>query len=132
MTGKRASKFTHDGFTLIEVLIALAIIAIAMAAVMTAVTVNVRNATGLKERTFAHWVAMNKMAELEIRNDREYPEAKKTTGTAMLAEHEWHWETEVVKVERDDTLRRVCGRGKANENDEYTLATLEGYVRKPN
>jgi general secretion pathway protein I len=130
-TEKPAGVRVSKGFTLIEVIVALGIIAIAMAAAMTAVTVNVRNAAGLKDRTFAHWVAMNKMAELLIRNDTDYPAASKTTGTALMAQHEWYWEQEVVKFEKNDTLRRVYIRVRANEKDEFTMATLEGYVRKP-
>ncbi|MEJ2179215.1 MAG: type II secretion system minor pseudopilin GspI [Gammaproteobacteria bacterium] len=68
----------NRGFTLIEVIVALGIIATAMAAVMMTVSANVRNATGLKERTLAHWVAMNKMAELHIVNYKEWPSIKCT------------------------------------------------------
>lgn len=119
------------GFTLIEVLVALGLIAIALTAAMSAASVTVNNAAGLKQRTFAHWVAMNKMADLAIHNDKDYPDAKKTSGTMLLGEHEWYWEQEVVKFEKDDTLRRVYIRVKANEDDKFNLASLEGYVRKP-
>jgi len=128
---KRSILTNHTGFTLIEVLVALGIIAIALTAVMASVSINVNNAAGLERRTFANWVAMNKMAELSIDNDKNYPDARKTTGTMFMGEHEWHWEQEVVKFEKDDTLRRVYIRVKANEEDKYNLATLEGYVRKP-
>lgn len=120
----------QTGFTLIEVMVALGIIAVAMAAVMMTVSANVRNATGLKERTFAHWVAMNKMAELHILNDREWPSVKKTTGTQIMAEHEWYWEQEVEKTD-DDRVRRVYIRVRSNEDDEYPLVTLVGFVSQP-
>ena len=119
------------GFTLIEVIVALGIIATAMAAVMMTVSANVRNATGLKERTFAHWVAMNKMNELLILNETEFPPIKKTTGSVLMAEHEWFWEQEVEKTEVD-TVRRVHVRVRVNENDEFPMTTLVGFVGKPN
>ncbi|MGD8639757.1 MAG: type II secretion system minor pseudopilin GspI [Gammaproteobacteria bacterium] len=118
------------GFTLIEVMVALGIIAVAMAAVMMTVSANVRNATGLKERTFAHWVAMNKMAELHIMNDQEWPAVKKTHGTELMAEHEWYWEQEVEKTDIE-TMRRVLIRVRTNEDDENPLITLVGFVSKP-
>ena len=121
---------TRKGFTLIEVIVALGIIATAMAAVMMTVSANVRNATGLKERTFAHWVAMNKMNELLIMNDQEWPAVKTTTGTMLMAEHEWHWEQEVEKTEVD-TIRRVYVRVRNNEDDEFPLVNLVGFVSKP-
>ena len=120
-----------NGFTLIEVIVALAIIATAMAAVMMTVTTNVRNAAGLKERTFAHWVAMNKMNELMIQNEKEFPAIKKTTGNVFMANHEWFWEQEVEKTEVD-TVRRVHLRVRVNEDDEFPTTTLVGFVGQPN
>ena len=122
---------SRKGFTLIEVIVALGIIATAMAAVMMTVSANVRNATGLKERTFAHWVAMNKMNELMLQNESEFPSIKKTTGSVLMAEHEWFWEQEVEKTEVD-TVRRVYLRVRVNEEDEFPMTTLVGFVSKPN
>ena len=118
------------GFTLIEVIVALGIIATAMAAVMMTVSANVQNATGLKERTLAHWVAMNKMAELHIANDKEWPAIKKTTGTSLMAEHEWHWEQEVEKTPVEK-IRKVFIRVRSDEDDEFPIITLVGYVQQP-
>jgi general secretion pathway protein I len=125
-----ARRTPQKGFTLIEVIVALGIIATAMAAVMMTVSATARNAAGLKERTFAHWVAMNRMAELHIRNDREWPDIKKSTGTALMAEHEWHWEQEVEKTPVDK-IRKVSIRVRIKEDDEYPMAALVGYVRQP-
>jgi len=47
------------GFTLLEVIVALAVIAFALSAAVSAVSGNTRNAAGLQQRTYAHWVAMN-------------------------------------------------------------------------
>ena len=56
------------GFTLIEVLVALAIFAVAGAALSTAIQGNVRNANYLKDKTLANWIANNKMVELHQAN----------------------------------------------------------------
>ena len=120
----------QKGFTLIEVIVALGIIATAMAAVMMTVSSNVRNAAGLKERTFAHWVAMNKMAELHIANYKEWPSVKKTTGETIMAEHEWYWEQDVEETPVKK-IRKVSIRVRTNEDDEYPLITLVGYLQEP-
>ena len=118
------------GFTLIEVIVALGIIALGLAAVMMTSVSTSRTIGGLKERTFAHWVAMNKMAELHINNSKEWPSVKETKGTQELARHEWHWTMKVEKTE-DERMRRVYIRVRVNENDEYPVTTLVGFVHQP-
>lgn len=130
LTIRRQQVRSEKGFTLIEVIVALGIIATAMAAVMMTVSANVRNATGLKERTLSHWVAMNKMNELIILNEREWPPIKTTTGSVLMAKHEWYWEQEIEKTEVD-TIRRVHIRVRVNEEDEFPTTTLVGFVGKP-
>jgi general secretion pathway protein I len=51
------------GFTLIEVLAALVIVALGMLGVIQAVTQTARNGTYLREKTLAHWIAMNVITE---------------------------------------------------------------------
>lgn len=58
-------KHKRFGFTLIEVLIALVILAIALTAVIVAVTNSVSNVDRLREKLAAHWLAMNIVAELD-------------------------------------------------------------------
>lgn len=65
-----------DGFTLIEVMIALAIFAVAMGALMSAIQNNVHNLDGLKNRTLAQWIASNRMAGFHA--TRNYPSQKET------------------------------------------------------
>jgi len=102
-------KYKSQGFTLIEVIVALAIIAIAMGAVMTAVTANVGNAAALKERTIAHWVAMNKMAEMQA--TQTYPQ-RSSNDTMEMAGQEWH-----VQVESSRMDLRALGQQGINTQD---------------
>jgi type II secretion system protein I len=51
------------GFTLIEVLAALVIVALGMLGVIEAVTQTARNGTYMREKTLAHWIAMNVITE---------------------------------------------------------------------
>lgn len=54
------------GFTLLEILVAITILAISLSALIQTTITHSRNVTLLRERTFAHWVAMNKLAELHL------------------------------------------------------------------
>lgn len=113
------------GFTLIEVIVALTIIAVGLAAVISAASATVYNATGLQERTFAHWVAMNKLTELQVM--KEFPAPRKTTGSTLMAEHEWFWTMDVIETQ-DKTVRKVEIAVRTNENDENSLVSLTGFV----
>ena len=61
---KRINKFA--GFTLIEVMVALAIIAIALSAVSRSLGVTVSNQSHLESRVIATWVAENTIAQQQI------------------------------------------------------------------
>lgn len=119
-----------QGFTLLEVLVALAVIAFSLAAAATAVSGNASNASGLQQRTYAHWVAMNKMTELHVGN--KWPSIRTTKGSELMARHEWFWAIKVTKTpDKNDLMRRVDIMVRADEDDESPLVTLTGFVGKP-
>jgi general secretion pathway protein I len=63
---RRRSRHRAQGFTLIEVLVALAIIAVALAAALRATGVLVQNNRSLHDKTLALVAADNRMAELRL------------------------------------------------------------------
>ncbi len=113
------------GFTLLEVIVALAVIAFALLAAVSAVSGNTRNATGLQQRTYAHWVAMNQMAELHA--SRRWPSTRTTRGSSLMARHEWYWSMK-VSTTPDKNVRRVDITVRADEDDESPLVSLTGFV----
>lgn len=117
------------GFTLIEVLVALAVIALALAAFSTA-TMSASNQTGwLSDKTFAHWVAMNKMAELQL--EEKWPATGSTTGDTEMAGRTWAWETTISKTE-EKAMRRIDIRVRKPADDKDTsLVLLSGFLGKP-
>ena len=54
------------GFTLIEVLAALVIVALGMMGAIEAVTQSASSGSYLREKTLAHWVAMNILTERRL------------------------------------------------------------------
>lgn len=88
------AKFRHDGFTLIEVLLALSIIAIALTALLKAMTQNVENTRRIKEKTVSHWVAMQGVAMVQLGLLQITPGQETTQDTKMLGEH-WYWRAKV-------------------------------------
>jgi general secretion pathway protein I len=128
--GRTIGSRTTGGFTLLEVLIALAVIAISLAAATTAVSSNIRNASGLQQRTYAHWVAMNKINELQLSN--QWPSITTTKGSALMAKQDWYWSMKVSRTpDGFDLIRRVDVMVRLNEDDKSPLVTLTGFVGRP-
>jgi general secretion pathway protein I len=117
----------HRGFTLIEVLIALAVLAIALAAVMRALSQSIDLSAGLRDRNIALWVAQNRLAEHQIRHD--WPSQDTTEGTTEMAGREWRWR-EQVSGTPEPALRRIEIEVRAANGDQ-ALAHLVGFLSQP-
>ncbi len=108
-------------------MVALAVLAIALAAVIEGVTAHVANATYLRDRTLAHWVAMNRAAELQLGS--EWPSPGTTKGAALLADHEWFWT--VIVYQTGDTHVRRADIEVSNKDGGETLSKVIAYVGQP-
>lgn len=113
------------GFTLVEILVALAILAIAVAAVVAAVSANVSNAAYLRDRTLAHWVAMNKVAEMQV--DGDWPSPGTKHGDTLMADQKWSWQITVSATD-DKDVRRLDVDVYGDQDQKNVLATLVAYV----
>lgn len=92
-----------EGFTLIEVLAALIIVALGMLAVIRAVNLTVSNTSYLRDKTIAHWVAMNKLTETRL--NTAAPSEGDSDGDVDMAGVTWHWRMTVTNM--DDYIQRI-------------------------
>ncbi len=114
-----------NGFTLLEVLVALAIITIALVAVLSTSGSQASSAAYLKQKTIAHWVAHNEITRMQISN--EFPAQGEDQGSATMAGFEWYW-TRTVKATEDKATRQVELRMFSDKQREHGLTSLIGYV----
>lgn len=116
------------GFTLIEVMVALAVLAIALGAIVQSITSNTSNASYLREKTLAHWVAMNKVAEIQVL--RKFPDTGIERGTEEMANHDWQWQVKVVDsgVEK---VRRLEVEVRRDREQKEPLAFLVAIIGEP-
>ena len=116
------------GFTLLEIMVAIAILATAMTAIIRSTGQVSTNAFLLRQKTFAHWVAQNKMNELLI--TKAWPNTGKDKDEATLADLDWDLEieTEVTPVE---TIRKVTIYVLATESEDEVASSLTGYLIDP-
>jgi len=93
---KIARRNTGRGFTLIEVLIALAVVALAVGALLGTITSAASNLSYLKDKTLAEWVALNRLTEIRI--SQQMPDKGKRTGNTVMGGMRWQWEEEVTEL----------------------------------
>lgn len=118
----------QKGFTLLEVMIALAILSIAMIAAMISISSHIKNQVYMKDRTFAHWVAMNSVAELRAKD--EWPDSGELAGNSDMGARNYVWTIKVTAFE-GSALRRLDVEVKAEDEPEQILSTLIAFVGKP-
>ncbi len=118
----------NKGFTLLEVLIALAVLAIALAAVIKSIGSHVSNLVYLKERTLAQWVGSNALTELRVSG--KWPNSGELTGDETMAGYEFSWTIDVTEIEGGD-VRRLDLRVTRQEDSDRPLTTLVAYIGKP-
>jgi len=116
------------GFTLLEVLVAVAVIAIALAAVMAEVNRDLVNSVALRDKTLAQWVAMNKVAELQIGG--QWPAPGEQRGELEMAQRDWHWLIRVSKTD-DNNIRRLDVEVSEQRDARQPRATLLAYLARP-
>lgn len=124
---KRPSHTEH-GFTLLEVLVALAILAISMGAVIKAAGQGASNIGQLRDQTLASWVAMNEINAILL--NRDWPEPGSSRGTAEMANREWHWRLQIGNTS-DEDLRRLDIEVRTSRDAAVPLTRLTGFKRRP-
>ncbi|MBT8419750.1 MAG: type II secretion system minor pseudopilin GspI [Gammaproteobacteria bacterium] len=113
---------------MIEVLVALAILAIVLGVLVKGLTQNARNAAYLRDRTLAHWVAANTAAQIQLSAD--WPALGTEQGKTMMAGQAWYWTTRIVATD-DPDLRRMEVEVRFDDAQSRILETLISHVGKP-
>jgi general secretion pathway protein I len=116
------------GFTLVEVLVALAIVSIALMAALRAAGQATSASGELRLRLFAGWVAEDRLAEHRARVDWLAPGIAR--GTQSQGGIEFTWREEVIPTP-NPAFRRVDVFVSAPAEDTRSLAHLTGFVVQP-
>jgi len=119
------------GFTLIEVLVALAIVAIGMAAVLEALTSSANTAAFLQDKTFADWVALNRLETLRLSGN--FPATGSSSDHVDYAGQSWQWQQKVTTTQIPDVREIEVDVRPADSSageDRGWYATATGFVGK--
>ena len=115
------------GFTLVEVLVALAILAVALAAAARSVALSTDSAIEHKQRVLAGLVAENRLGELVAR--RAWPGVGVTEGTERQAGVDFRWRAEVIATPHPG-LRRVEIHVSDTTDPTHELRRLVGVLSR--
>lgn len=116
------------GFTLIEVMVAVAIFAIAGAAILKATTEHIRSLNTLEEITVATWVANNRMAMALIEARLSAPK-KESNGEIEMAGRTWYWKQELTDTQ-DPSLSQVTIIIALDESMTNEVTAITSFLAK--
>jgi general secretion pathway protein I len=123
-----SSRRSQSGFTLMEVLIALAILGIGLVAVISVAGTSTTTALKLKQKTFGHFVALNEAARL--RTSVNWPDVGHQNGTADLAGETWRWTAKISKTSAPN-LRRADITIALDNAPDKPISSLVAFIGKP-
>lgn len=118
---------SERGFTLIEVMVALVIVSFALTAAAAAMNQMIDNASTMRERTYASWIAQNKIAEMRLAN--VVPEVSTTSGEVEFGNTLWEWRAVVSETGIEDFVRIDVSVSRVES--DYTIRTVTGFVGSP-
>jgi general secretion pathway protein I len=113
------------GFTLIEVLASLVIVALGMMGVIQAVSQTVSNGAYLREKTLAHWIAMNRLTEVRVSG--EVPDIDESSGEVEYAGQRWHWSMDVTQTPVESLRRIDVEVRRADADADSHIAIVTGF-----
>ena len=124
----RSADLHSKGFTLVEVLVALAIISIALMSALRAAGQGTNSLVELRSRLLAGWVAENVLAEHRARGD--WLPLGVQTGGEREGGIDFGWRQEVIATP-NPAFRRVDVRVYTRSDDSQSLAHIVGFVVNP-
>ena len=116
------------GFTLIEVMVAMAITALGLSATYYAIMQSVSAVDRLQEKTYAHWIALNQLTEMRLQ--QQVPEIGETNGDLEYADQRWFWRSSVSESGVDNLYRVDIEVSKENSPDDI-VSDIVGFIGPP-
>jgi general secretion pathway protein I len=113
------------GFTLIEVVVAMAIIVVVLAGLFFQINRVADTAFNLRQRTLAQWVALNRLTDFRLTGVPTV--GQKPQGTIEYANAKWRWQAEVIATRIQGLVEIRVSAALENDPKDTWLSTVEGF-----
>ncbi|MEH6454137.1 MAG: type II secretion system minor pseudopilin GspI [Psychromonas sp.] len=121
-----ASSSKVKGMTLLEVLLALVILAMSGLAAMQAATGALVNQSYLQDKTIALWVASNQIAELKLQ--KQWPSERWVTDSTEFAGNTWHYRYQTVAT--GDSNFKALDMEVSDQKEGKPYAYIRTYIAR--
>lgn len=117
------------GFTLVEVMVALFVVALALPALLVTISQYI-DATGyMRDKSMAQMVAANKFEELRILSNAGQNLLRGSeSGVTSMADRDWYWRLESQQTQADNFYRIEITVALDEEDDSANLFTLVAFM----
>jgi len=122
------SAFRHSGFTLLEVLVAMAIVALGLTAVVAQMNQMASAAIYLQDKTLGTWVALDRITE--IRLEKEFPEIREYQDEYEMAGQMWNYTVDVSQTQIEN-IRRIEVFVYLPDQPDNPIASAAGLTGPP-
>ena len=114
------------GFTLLEVMIALLVVALGMGAVLSVTGESAWKSAHLRHSTIASWVAYNEIAMYRAKGT--WNNSKQRSGETEMANQKWEWTMTFIDTP-NPSVREVEVEVRL-EDDTSIKASVKGYISR--
>ena len=117
----------NKGFTLLEVMVALAIVALSLIAVTSSIAQMIDSSSMMRDRTYATWIAQNIITEYRL--SAATPDIGDTDGEILFVNRNWNWRA-VVENTGINNLYRINVQVSLADNED-NIRTVTGFIGQP-
>jgi len=121
------TRLRQCGFTLIEVLVALLIVATALGTAAKVTISAATNGSALTDRTAAQWVGLNQLATLKLR--RAFP-VRAESGKEEMMMRTWIWQQKAEATPDDRVLKVTIDVRVEGADEDDLAASVTGFIAK--
>jgi len=108
-------------------MVALTIIAISLSALLSTSGTQANSAGYLKQKTLAHWVAVNELTQIRI--SQAFPDIGDKKGETTMANKDWYW-TRTTKKTEDENARQITFTLYSDKERTKNITSLIGYANR--